>query len=284
MALQAALQRNGVSTQRRRVSDRHRVNVAYGAMECTGKQTLWVEVTSTGATSKRLFKEMILGKYAAYSGTVAAISREYWAARSPVLATASEATDPTEEPHVHTANVPAGLPPRVLLLPEKLEHLWSRHLGSITATEHRIVLNPGSKPVRINPYWIDPRTRELIKVQVGSMLKLKVIEPNHSAWASPVFLIPKPDGSHRFRIECRKLKERTVRASYPLPRIDDFLDALGDAQFFSTLDCSAGYWKILIYKGDNPKTAFMSHCGTYQCTSLPFGFISAPATFQCGMT
>lgn len=88
----------------------------------------------------------------------------------------------------------------MLLLPEKLEHLWSRHLGSITATEHRVELNPGPKPVRMNSYRIGPRTRERIKVQVDSMLKLKVIEPSHSDWASSVFLIPKPDGSHLFRI------------------------------------------------------------------------------------
>ena len=111
------------------------------------------------------------------------------------------------------------------------------------------------------------------------MLKLKVIEPSHIEWASPVFLVPKPDGSHRFRIEFRNLKERTVCDSYPLIRIDDFLASLGDAQYSSELDCSAGYSKILIYKGDNPKTVFTSHCGTYQCTSLLFGLFSAPATF-----
>ena len=84
-------------------------------------------------------------------------------------------TDPAEEPHVHTSNVPEGLRPQVLSLLEKHRALWSGQLGSIKATEHRIELKPGSKPVRLNPYRMGLRTRELIKAQVDRMLKLEVI-------------------------------------------------------------------------------------------------------------
>jgi len=66
------------------------------------------------------------------------------------------------------------------------------------ATEHRIELKPESKPVRLSPFRMGPRTRDLIKTQVDRMLKLEVIEPSQSEWASPVVLIPKPDGSPRF--------------------------------------------------------------------------------------
>jgi len=68
-----------------------------------------------------------------------------------------------------------------------------------------------------------------------------------------VVLIPKPDGSPRFCIDYRQLNERAVRGSYPLPRMDDCLDSLGDAHFFSTLDCNAGYWLIPLAEEDKPE-------------------------------
>jgi len=221
-----------------------------------------------------------MGHMSAYSGTVAAISREDWAAISPSPTTAPDATDPVEEPHVHTSNVPEGLRPQVLALLEKHRALWSGHLGSIKATDHRIELKPGSKPVRLNPYQMGPRTRELIKAQVDRIPKLEVIEPRQSEWDSPGVLISKPDGSPRFFIDYRQLNERRVRDSYPLPRMDDCLDSSGDAHFFSTLDCNAGYLQMPLAEQDKTKTAFTCHCGTYQCTRLPFRLCNAPATFQ----
>jgi len=131
--VQTSFQGNGVITQRHRVYERHRVHVATGTMDCTAHQTWWVEVTHTGSTSKRLPKGMVLGHMSAYSGTVAALSREEWASLSPSPATGPDVTDRVEEPHVHTSNVPEGSRPQVLSLLEKHRALWSGHLGSIKA-------------------------------------------------------------------------------------------------------------------------------------------------------
>ena len=278
--VQTPFQGNEVITQRHQVYERHLLHVATETMDCTSDQAWWVEVTHTGSRSKRLPKGMVLVNMSAYSGTVAAISRDEWAAMSPSPATAPDATDPVEEPYVHTSNVPEGFRPQVLSLLEKHRAIWSGHLGSIKATEHRIEFKPGSKPVRLNLYGMGPRIRERIKAQVDRMLNLAVIEPSQSEWASPVVLIQKPDGSPRFCIGYRQLNERTVRDSCPLPWMDDCLDSLEDAQFFSTLDCNAEYWKIPIAEEVKPKTASTCHCGPYQCTRLPFGLCSAPAAFQ----
>jgi hypothetical protein len=112
------------------------------------------------------------------------------------------------------------------------------------------------------------------------MLKAGVIEPATSERASPVLLVPKPDRSMRFCIDSRKLNAVTVRDSYPLPRMDECLNSLGDASVFSTLDCNSGYWQIPVDPMDMDKTTFTSHEGVYQFRRMPFGLKNAPATFQ----
>ena len=112
------------------------------------------------------------------------------------------------------------------------------------------------------------------------MLKAGVIEPSTSEWASPIVLVPKPDGAMRFCVDYRRLNAITTRDSYPLPRMDECIDSLGDATVFSTLDCNAGYCKIPVDPADRPKTTFTSHEGLFWFLRMPFGLRNAPATFQ----
>lgn len=62
--------------------------------------------------------------------------------------------------------------------------------------------------------------------------------------------------------------------------MDDFLDSLGTASYFTSLDCNIGCWKIPLAKGARHKTAFTSHLGTYQFKCMTFGLCNAPVTFQ----
>jgi len=169
---------------------------------------------------------------------------------------------------------------RLKELIDRHHELWDGSLGTIKATEHRMRLKPGAKPERIQPCRMGPRTQQLVGEQVTKMLKLDVIEPSTSEWASPIVLVPKPDGSTRFCIDYRQLNDRTVRDTYPLPSMDYCLDSLGDAKFLSTLDCNAGYWQISVAEEDKHLTSFTTYVGTYQCTRLPFGLCNAPATLQ----
>jgi len=68
-----------------------------------------------------------------------------------------------------------------------------------------------------------------------------VIEPSQSEWSFPVVMVPKPDGSLRFCMAYRHLNDVTVKDTYPLPRMDDFIDFLGKASVFSMLVCNSGY-------------------------------------------
>jgi len=95
-----------------------------------------------------------------------------------------------------------------------------------------------------------PFKRQIIADQINKMLKLKVIEPSHSAWASPVVILSKKNGKARFCVDCRRPNNITKKDVFPLPRMEDSMDSLGDAKVFTSLDCTAGYWQVPLRPAD----------------------------------
>ena len=81
-------------------------------------------------------------------------------------------------------------------------------------------------------------------------------------------------------MDYHRLNSATVKDSYPLPRIDDSINALSGSCWFSTLDLASGYWQVEVEEKDRPKTAFTTGNGLYQFTVMPFGLCNAPATFE----
>ena len=106
-------------------------------------------------------------------------------------------------------------------------------------------IDTGDSPsIKSRPYRISPVKREVIGRQVQKMQQQGVVEPNMSPWSSPVNLIPKPDGSHRFCLDYRRLNSVTKKDSRPLPAIKDIFQAFdaANANWFSTIDMLSGRW------------------------------------------
>ena len=114
-------------------------------------------------------------------------------------------------------------------------------LGHTTIVKHSIDTDD-HPPIKRSPRRIPFVYREKITQLVNDMLKQQVVKPSSSAWTSPVVLVPKKDGNRCFCVDYRKINAVTKKDVYPLPGVDNILDTLRKAKYFSTLDLASGYW------------------------------------------
>ena len=161
----------------------------------------------------------------------------------------------------------------------KFQDVFQKKPGKTKAIQH-FIYTAENNPVKQQPYRLPHAYWEEVKQEVKDMLAEGVIEPSQSDWASPIVLVRKKDGSMRLFVDYRKLNAQTRTDAYPMPRIEDILDRVGNAKFITTLDLTRGYWQVPVAKEDRHKTAFTSHFGLYQFCVMPFGLNGAPATFQ----
>ena len=155
----------------------------------------------------------------------------------------------------------------------------SSDLGRCDIIQHSI--NTGTAfPVRQPARRIPFGKRNVEQEEIMKMLDRGVLEPSNSPWSSPVVLVTKKDGSIRFCVDYRVLNSLTVKDAYPIPRVDECLDALSGSKWYSSMDLNSGFWQVGHKKEDQEKTAFATSLGLFQFTVMPFGLANAPSTFK----
>ena len=157
--------------------------------------------------------------------------------------------------------------------------LRSEDLGRTGVIRHKIDTQ-GATPIRQPARRLPFHQRNEVCQMLDQMLQQDVIEPAHGPWSSSIVLVKKKDGSTRFCVDFRRLNGLTRKDAQPLPRIDDTLDALTGAYWFSMLDLASGYWQVEVDPDDREKTAFVTPFGIHQFRVMPFGLCIAPGTFQ----
>ena len=146
--------------------------------------------------------------------------------------------------------------------------------------DHQIVLKEEAKPFQVRPYRCPYVQKTEIKKLVKEMLEIGIIQPSSSLFAFPVLLVKKKDGTWRFCMDYKQLNELTVKNKFPMPLIEELIDELHGAKYFTKIDLRAGYFQISVKMEDIQKTAFRTHQGLYEFKVMPFDLTNAPATFQ----
>ena len=138
----------------------------------------------------------------------------------------------------------------------------------------------GSKPIKQHPYRMHPTKLQYLKEEIQYLLDSDFIEPSQSDWSSPCILVPKPDGTFRMCIDYRKVNSVTKTDSFPVARMNDCIDNIGQAKYVTKFDLLKGFWQIPLTDRAKEISAFVTPDGLYQYKVMPFGMKTRQQLFN----
>ena len=157
--------------------------------------------------------------------------------------------------------------------------LFDGDLGFCDVLKHSIPTTT-NKPVYLPHRQIPVQLQSEVRKCLDNWLKQGIIRPSKSPYASQVVIVRKKTGEIRLCVDFRKLNAISIRDSFPLPRVEEALQAVQAAVWFSSFDLAQGYLQMAMEEEDIEKTAFRAgSSGLYEFTRMPFGLTNAGASF-----
>ncbi|KAK0134254.1 Retrovirus-related Pol polyprotein from transposon opus [Merluccius polli] len=165
---------------------------------------------------------------------------------------------------------------------QRYSTVFSQREGDVGCTdliEHEIPLIDDT-PVRQRYRRLPPSQYEQVKAHIQDLLDREIVRVSCSPYSAPIVVVQKKDGTICLCVDYRQLNAKTRKDTFPLPRIEESLDALAGAKLFSTLDLTSGYNQVPMAEKDRQKTAFCTPFGLFEFNRMPFGLCNAPSSFQ----
>ena len=182
------------------------------------------------------------------------------------------------------AAVPKALPDAMTALLEDFSDVFGEPPASLPpvrgGVSHAIPLMENAEPPFKPMYRLSKPESLAVQEELTALLSKGSMEPSMSPFGSPILFVHKKDGSLRMVIDYRAVNQITVKGCYPIPNIDDLLNQLQGARYFSSLDLRCRYHQIRVSKEDSPKTAFRTPQGLFQFRMLPFALLTPLPHFR----